>query len=302
MHINKFYSNVQNAELSYINNTVLYIVPTPIGNLQDITYRSLYILKKVQYIIAENSKRTKILLTVFSIKTPLYIINRYNENSKVPKLIKKLQEGCSMALISDSGTPLISDPGYRLIQYCYKNKIKVTPLPGPCAAITALCGSGLPTNRFCFEGFLPSKKNSRRNHLRMLLEESRTLIFYDVKHRIIDSLKDMISIFGPKRYIVLVRELSKIWESIYGAPLDQLLSWVQSEKTRIRGEIILIVSGNCCKNNELSPKMMNIMHLLTSELSPKKAAILVGYIYGVRKNALYQKYLREKVNIANLLK
>lgn len=284
------------------NSVTLYIVPTPIGNLQDITYRALSTLKKVQYIIAENSKRTKVLLSSFSIQTPLYIMNRYNENIKTPKLIKKLQEGYDMALISDAGTPLINDPGYRLIRSCHEKKIKVVSLPGPCAAITALCGSGLPTNRFCFEGFLPSKKNLRKNRLKNLVTESRTLIFYDVKCRIVDSLKDMINIFGAKRHVVLVRELSKIWESIYGAPLDQLLSWIQEDKTRIQGEIILVVSGNCCKNNKLSPKIMTVMQLLVSELSLKKAAILVGYIYGIKKNVLYQKYLNNNLNIESLIK
>lgn len=293
MHPNELNHHTQKLQLSYNAKTTLYIVPTPIGNLQDITYRALSTLKNVQYIIAENSKRTKILLNFFSIQKPIYIMNRYNENSKVPKLIKKLKKGYNMALVSDSGTPLINDPGYQLIRSCYIHKIKVTPLPGPCAAITALCGSGLPTNRFCFEGFLPSKKYSRKNHLRMLFKESRTLIFYDVKHRVINSLKDMISIFGPNRYVVLVRELSKMWESIYGAPLDQLLSWIQEDKTRIQGEIILIVSGNYFNNNELSPKIINIMKILTSELSLKKAAILVGYIYGIKKNILYKKFLNK---------
>lgn len=276
------------------NNTKLYIVPTPIGNLQDITYRALSILKKVSYIIAENNKRTKTLLHSFSIKSSLYIINRYNENLQVPKLIKKLQEGYDMALISDSGSPLINDPGYRLVQSCHQKNIQIIPLPGPCAAITALCGSGLPTNRFCFEGFLPSKQTARKNRLHMLINESRTLIFYDVKHRIIDSLKDMISVFGPNRYVVIARELSKIWESIHGSPLNQLLYWVQKDKKRIQGEIVLIVSGNDNKNNKLTPKIINTMQLLISELSLKKAAILVGYIYGIKKNLLYQHFLNKK--------
>lgn len=276
------------------NNTKLYVVPTPIGNLQDITYRALSILKKVPYIIAENSKRAKTLLNSFSIKSSLYIINRYNENLKTPKLIKKLQEGYDMALISNAGTPLINDPGYRLVQSCHQKKIKVISLPGPCAAITALCGSGLPTNRFCFEGFLPSKKNIRKNRLQMLINESRTLIFYDVKHRVIDSLQDMISIFGSNRYVVIARELSKMWESIHGSPLNKLLSWVQEDTKRIQGEIVLIVSGNNDnKNNKLSPKIINTMQLLIPELSLKKAAILVGSIYGIKKNMLYQQFLKK---------
>lgn len=279
--------------------STLYIVPTPIGNLQDITYRALIILKTVDYIIVENMQRAKTLLKHFSIYNPLYKMNRYNEHIQTPILLSKLREGKNMALISDAGTPLINDPGYRLVHSCHKNKIKVIALPGPCAAITALCGSGLPTNRFCFEGFLPAKKNLRINKLKDLLEESRTLIFYDVKYRIIESLKDMIFVFGPQRYIVLARELSKIWESIYGNSIEQLLSWIQKDKNRIQGELILIVSGYCPKNtSELQfHKPMRTMQLLASELSVKKAAVLTGYIYGIKKNLLYKKYLDEQLNM-----
>ncbi|CAD83579.1 Tetrapyrrole (Corrin/Porphyrin) Methylases [Candidatus Blochmanniella floridana] len=278
-------------------NKTLYIVPTPIGNLQDITYRALSILCQVNYIIAENIRRTKILLNSFSIRTPLYIMNRYNENIKVPALIEKLQQGYNMALVSDAGSPLINDPGYRLVQSCHKKKIKVVSLPGPCAAIAALCSSGLPTNRFCFEGFLPTKKSARVDRLKLLLEESRTLIFYDVKYRIVDSLKDMLNTFGGERYIVLVRELSKIWESVYGAPVSQLLDWVQQDKTRIQGEMVLIVSGYYAKKNDiLSPKMMHTMRLLALEMSVKKAAIVAGKIYNFKKNIFYKKYLNEKIN------
>lgn len=274
----------------------LYIVPTPIGNLKDITYRALLILKKVNFIITENVQRTKILLSYFAINKPVHSMNRYNEITKTSMLLSKLQSGCIMALVSDAGTPLINDPGYRLVSSCHKKKIKVVPLPGPCAAVTALCGSGLPANRFCFEGFFPSKKNLRINRLKSLSEESRTLIFYDVKYRIIDSLKDIIYVFGSDRYVVLVRELSKIWESIYGAPVGQLLSWLQQDNTRIKGEIVLVISGYCSKNGYVSDKALYVMRLLASELPVKKAAILAGNICGVKKNILYQTYLREKLD------
>lgn len=281
--------------------STLYLVPTPIGNLQDITYRALTILKKVDYIIAENFYKTKFLLKYFSINTPLYIMNRYNEISKTSIFLKKLKMGNNMALVSDAGTPLINDPGYRLVCACHKNKIKVVSLPGPCAAIAALCASGLPTNRFCFDGFFPSKRNLRINRLKFLLEESRTLIFYEVKLRIIESLKDIIYVFGSNRYVVLVRELSKIWESVYGAPVDKLLSWIQEDKRRIQGEMILIISGYCSKNNKLlSTKVLHIMELLISELPVKKAIILISYIYGIQKNLLYKAYLNTKSNIKSL--
>lgn len=283
------------------SHSTLYIVPTPIGNLEDVTYRALSTLKKVDYIIAENTYKTKILLKHFSIFTPLYIMNRYNETLKTSMLLSKLQLGYNMALVSDAGTPLINDPGYRLICACHMKKIKVISLPGPCAAITALCSSGLPTNKFCFEGFLPSKKTLRINHLKTLLDESRTLIFYDVKHRITESLKDIIHVFGSNRYVVLVRELTKIWESIYRAPVSQLLSWIQEDKTRIQGEMVLIIAGcNTKKSDQLSNKILSAMQLVTSELSIKKAAILIGYIYGVKKNVLYQTFLKKKLHKKHL--
>ncbi|ADV33465.1 tetrapyrrole methylase [Candidatus Blochmanniella vafra str. BVAF] len=281
------------------SNRTLYIVPTPIGNLHDITYRALSTLRQVDGIIAESTRRVQILLSFFSIKLPVYIMNRYNENRKVPILLSKLQDGRNIALISDAGSPLISDPGYRLVRACHEKKIKVISLPGPCAAIAALCGSGLPVNRFCFEGFLPSKRIFRISRLKELLEESRTLIFYDVKYRIIDSLKDIVSVFGETRYVVLVRELSKIWEFIYGAPASKLLFWVQQDKTRVKGEIVLVVSGYNFKNrgnDEIPPKAWSIMKLLALEVSVKKAASLVGNIYGIKKNVLYHKYVFEKLN------
>lgn len=297
-NIKKMNNNINNS-ITIVYST-LYIVPTPIGNLQDITYRALSVLKNVNFIIAENMQRTKFLLKYFSINTPIYIMNRYNECVKTPILLSKLQDGCTMALVSDAGTPLINDPGYRLVHSCHEKHIKVVSLPGPCAAIAALCGSGLPTDRFCFEGFLPSKQNMRINLLKILLEETRTLIFYDVKYRIIDSLKDIIHVFGSKRYVVLIRELSKMWESIHGAPVGQLLSWLQQDKTRIQGEIVLVISGYYSKKNNISMKILHTMQLLASELSIKKAAILVGYIYGVKKNIVYQTYLNKKLKTKHI--
>ncbi|WP_159715532.1 16S rRNA (cytidine(1402)-2'-O)-methyltransferase [Blochmannia endosymbiont of Camponotus nipponensis] len=274
----------------------LYIVPTPIGNLQDITYRALSVLRQVDCVAAEDTRRTHILLNFFSIRVSLCVLNQHNEFKKIPILISKLQAGLSVALVSDAGTPLINDPGYLLVKSCQKARIRIIPLPGPCAAITALCGSGLPTHRFCFEGFLPHKRNLRIGRLQVLLEESRTLIFYDVKHRIIETLQDIASVFGLERYVVLARELTKVWESIDGAPIGQLLSWVQEDNSRIQGEIVLVVAGHSLKRKKLSPKVFSVMKLLASELSVKRAATLVGYIYGVRKNVLYKKYLREKSN------
>lgn len=280
--------------------STLYIVPTPIGNLQDITYRALSILRHVDYIAAEDTRRTRILLNVFAIRTPLFSFHRYNEYKKTSILIEKLKLGLSFALVSDAGTPLIHDPGYYLVQSCHKLKIKVVPLPGSCSVITALCASGLPSDRFCFEGFLPAKRNLRISYLKSLLEESRTLVFYDVKYRIINTLEDMISVFGEKRYVVLARELTKKWESIYGLPLGELLVWVKRDTNRIQGEIVLVVKGNTfIKNNIFSSKICSVMQLLASELSLKKAANLVSFIYGIKKKLIYNKYITEKLDSFN---
>lgn len=280
--------------------STLYIVPTPIGNLQDITYRALLVLRHVNYIAAEDARRVRILLNLFSIRTPFYVFHQFNELKKTPILLKKLQSGLSIALVSDAGTPLINDPGYLLVQSCHKLKIKVVPLPGPCSIITALCASGLPTNRFCFEGFVPSQHNARINFLKSLSEESRTLVLYDVKNRVLNTLKDMIDVFGAKRYVVLARELTKKWESIYGAPLDELLIWIKKDSMCIKGEIVLVVSGNCMKKNDIdSLKIYEVMRLLMSELSIRKAAHLVSYIYGIKTNVIYNKYITKKLDTYN---
>lgn len=281
-----------------IRKSTLYIVSTPIGNLQDITYRALLILRNVDYIAAEDTRRTRILLNFFSIRTPFCTFHQHNEYKKTMILIEKLKSGLSIALVSDAGTPLVHDPGLWLVQSCHKLNINVVPIPGPCAVITALCSSGLPANRFCFEGFVPSKHNTRVDYLKSLLEESRTLIFYDVKHRIINTLQDMISVFGKKRYIVLARELTKKWESIYGSSLEELLIWIQEDMTRIRGEMVLVLSGNnsVIKNNSFSSEVCNVMKLLALELPLKKASKLVSYIYGIEKKLIYNRYISEKLN------
>lgn len=277
--------------------SALYIVPTPIGNLQDITYRALFTLRNVDYVAAEDTRRTRILLNFFSIRTSLYSFHQYNELKKTPILIEKLKSGLSVALVSDAGTPLINDPGYYLVQSCHKLEIKVIPLPGPCSVITALCGSGLPVDRFCFEGFLPNRHNARINFLKSLLDESRTMVFYEVKHRIISSLEDMISVFGAKRYVVLVRELTKKWEFIYGASVEKLFVWAKADKMHVRGEIVLIVSGNYIKKNDVfTPKICNVMRLLALELPLKKAVNLVSYMYDMKKNVIYDKYISDKLN------
>ncbi|ENJ8190912.1 16S rRNA (cytidine(1402)-2'-O)-methyltransferase, partial [Yersinia enterocolitica] len=227
-----------------ISASTLYVVPTPIGNLGDITHRALEVLKGVDLIAAEDTRHTGLLLQHFAINARLFALHDHNEQQKADHLLAKLQEGQSIALVSDAGTPLINDPGYHLVRRCREAGIRVVPLPGACAAITALSAAGLASDRFCYEGFLPAKTKGRKDTLQALIEEPRTLIFYESTHRLLESLQDMVTVLGPQRYVVLARELTKTWESIHGAPVGELLAWVQEEETRRRGEMVLIVEGH----------------------------------------------------------
>ncbi|MBR0573597.1 16S rRNA (cytidine(1402)-2'-O)-methyltransferase [Pasteurella atlantica] len=267
----------------------LYIVATPIGNLNDITQRALTTLEQVDLVAAEDTRHSGLLLSHYGIKKPFFALHDHNEQQKATTLVEKLQQGLNIALISDAGTPLISDPGFHLVRECKKNDIQVIPIPGACAAITALSAAGVASNRFSFEGFLPAKTKARCDKLQELKDESRTLIFYESTHRILDTLQDMQNIWGDERYIVIARELTKTWETIYGNTLSQLTNWLKEENNRTRGEIVLIVEGKLTKETEeLSPQAIKALTLLTQELPLKKAASLVADIFGYKKNALYQ--------------
>ncbi|ASX26405.1 16S rRNA (cytidine(1402)-2'-O)-methyltransferase [Candidatus Williamhamiltonella defendens] len=270
--------------------STLYVIATPIGNLGDITHRALGVLNHVDLIAAEDTRHTGLLLQHFNIKaTRLFALHDNNEHQKTGVLLEKLKNGQSIALVSDAGTPLISDPGYHLVRSCREEGIRVVPLPGACAVIAALSASGIASDRFCYEGFLPSKAPSRQNALKALIEEKRTLIFYESPHRILDSLQDMASIFGEERYVVLARELTKTWESIYGAPVQQLLNWIKEDKNRHRGEMVLIMEGHRIKSDNFLPyAALETFRLLHSELSIKKSAALTSKIHHVKKNALYR--------------
>lgn len=279
-----------------ISASTLYVVPTPIGNLGDITHRALEVLKGVDLIAAEDTRHTGLLLQHFAINARLFALHDHNEQQKADHLLAKLQEGQSIALVSDAGTPLINDPGYHLVRRCREAGIRVVPLPGACAAITALSAAGLASDRFCYEGFLPAKTKGRKDTLQALIEEPRTLIFYESTHRLLESLQDMVTVLGPQRYVVLARELTKTWESIHGAPVGELLAWVQEEETRRRGEMVLIVEGHKVQTDDALPAAaLRTLALLQKELPLKKAAALAAEIHSVKKNALY-KYALEQQN------
>ncbi|UXI01637.1 16S rRNA (cytidine(1402)-2'-O)-methyltransferase [Photobacterium sp. TY1-4] len=271
-----------------VDVATLYIVPTPIGNLADITQRALDVLANVDLIAAEDTRHTSRLLTHFSISTRTFALHDHNEQQKADFLIEKLQAGTSIALVSDAGTPLISDPGYHLVNRCRQAGVKVVPLPGPCAVITALSAAGLPSDRFSFEGFLPPKSKGRRDCFQALADDPRTLIFYESPHRIMDSLADMLTVLGEARQVVLARELTKTYETIHGAPLGELIAWLQEDSNRIRGEMVVLVAGHRAEKEALPADALRTLGLLAAELPLKKAAALTAEIHGVKKNALYK--------------
>ncbi|WP_367670463.1 16S rRNA (cytidine(1402)-2'-O)-methyltransferase [Sodalis-like secondary symbiont of Drepanosiphum platanoidis] len=271
--------------------SILYIVPTPIGNIYDITYRAVYILKNVDIILAEDKRKTGIILKNFSINTNMISLNSYNEKNKTNDLILKLKKGKNIAIVSDAGTPLINDPGSYLVKCCIKEKILIIPLPGPCAAITALSASGLYTNKFCYEGFLPKKKNSRLNYLKILKKENRTIIIYESRYRLINTLIDIKKILGENRSIVIVKELTKTWEYIKRTNIKNLLIWLQKNKNFILGEIILIIEG-CNKNNiDSLKKALKFLKVLHNYLPIKKSIKIISNLYKIKKNILYKNYI-----------
>ena len=272
------------------SNGILYIVATPIGNLQDITQRALETFQQVDLIAAEDTRHSGLLLAHYGIKTPFFALHDHNEQQKAGALVEKLLQGVNIALISDAGTPLISDPGFHVVRQCRQAGIQVVPLPGACAAITALCASGIASDRFCFEGFLPAKSKARVDKLKNVVKEDRTLIFYESTHRILDSLADMQSVFGSERYVVLAREITKTWETIHGDKLADLIAWLAQDPNRTKGEMVVIVEGESKEDNDetISSQAIHALTLISQELPLKKAAAIVAELYGYKKNQLYQ--------------
>lgn len=274
----------------------LYIVATPIGNLRDMSLRAIDTLKTVNCIAAEDTRHSKPLLQHYMINTPLFALHQHNERERSMALLERLQQGDSIALISDAGTPLISDPGYFLVREARAAGISVIPIPGACAAITALSASGLATDRFSFEGFLPAKTKQRVQSLEMLCKETRTMVFYEAPHRVLDTLEDMREVFGEKRRVVLARELTKLYETIRSAELGELVEWVKNDDNQQRGEIVIMVEGANLSAPESADIVSaeNLLKILMSELPLKQAVDLAAKISGLRKNELYQRALELK--------
>lgn len=268
---------------------VLYIIATPIGNLADITIRALEILRKVNLIAAEDTRHSRKLLQHYLITTPLFSLHEHNEHERVATLLQRIKNGENIALISDAGTPLISDPGFSLVREAQKNHIQVIPLPGPCAAIAALSVSGLPTDRFIFEGFLPAKTHARRTCLQKLIHETGTLVFYEAPHRILDMLNDLKNVFGGEREITIAKELTKMFETIRHGYIDEIISWLLSDPQRQKGEFVILVQGASEKKDLLiSDETNRILDIMLEEMPVKQAVKITEKITGMKKNLLYK--------------
>ncbi len=271
----------------------LYLVATPIGNLDDISRRAIRVLEKVDCIAAEDTRHSQRLLSHLGIQTRLLACHEYNEDRVSPKLIMQLQRGMAIALISDAGTPLVSDPGYRLVEQAHTNNIAVVPIPGACAAIAALSAAGLATDRFSFEGFPPAKAGARLHFFEALKAESRTMVFYVSCHRIMETLMDMEGVFGPQRRLTFAREISKTFETIKRTTLTQLRLFVEADENQRKGEIVLVLDG--AKNVvDETKQAITYLKILLDELPVKQAVNLTVKMTGANKNEIYKKALEMK--------
>ncbi|EKN47294.1 MULTISPECIES: 16S rRNA (cytidine(1402)-2'-O)-methyltransferase [Pseudomonas syringae group] len=268
----------------------LYVVATPIGNLDDMSVRALKVLREVTLIAAEDTRHSSRLMQHFGISTPLAACHEHNERDEGSRFITRLLAGDDVALISDAGTPLISDPGYHLVRQARAAGIPVVPVPGACALIAALSAAGLPSDRFIFEGFLPAKAVGRKARLEQVKEEPRTLIFYEAPHRILECLQDMEQVFGADRPALLAREITKTFETLKGLPLGELRAFVEADSNQQRGECVVLVAGWTPPEDEdvIGAEARRILDLLLEEMPLKRAAALAAEITGVRKNLLYQ--------------
>lgn len=273
-------------------NAALYIVATPIGNLGDISQRAIDVLRHADIIAAEDTRHSSRLTQHFGIATRLVSYHDYSSSAREDSILAELAAGRSVALISDAGTPLISDPGYSLVARARQMKVSVIPIPGACALTAALCASGLPTDRFVFEGFPPHKQGARRQLFESLAEEQRTLIFYESPHRIADSVLDMRDIFGEQRLAVICRELTKTWETIHGDTLGALSQWIMAADNNRRGEFVVLIHGAAAADQDvLLSEADRQLRILLEELPVRQAATLVAKITGLKKNAVYKRAL-----------
>lgn len=273
----------------------LFVVATPIGNLQDLTLRARTTLSEVDLIAAEDTRRTKVLLSHIGVEKPLMAVHEHNESDAIPKVLEMLGNGSDIALVSDAGTPLVSDPGYRLVAAARRQGVPLSPIPGPSAAIAALSVAGLPTDRFCFEGFLPPKATARRSALATLATEPRTIVLYESVHRVQPLLEDLVREFGAHREAFIGREMTKIHEQCVSATLGELADRLGTGDIVHKGEFVIVVRGS-----EAAPASMPQTDLLLTELSAvlpaRQSAAIAAKVTGARRNELYTRLLELKVD------
>lgn len=267
----------------------LWVVATPIGNLEDLGERAKRVLGEVALVCCEDTRHSAGLLARIGSHAKTTALHEHNEREQCARLVEQLLAGDDIALISDAGTPLISDPGFRLVRAARAAGVVVLPVPGASAAIAALSVAGLPSDRFVFEGFLPSRSSARRERLQALVAESRTLIFYESSHRIVDSLTDMVAIFGGGREAVVARELTKLYETVLDGPLQSLLDRVTADANQQRGEFVVLVAGASGDDADATlAEGRRVFALLREELPPARAAKLAAAITGAPRKALYE--------------
>ena len=270
-----------------MSTATLYVIATPIGNLADISARALQTLREVAAVCAEDTRHTRPLLAHYGIDKPLIALHDHNEEAIADKVVARLLAGESLALVSDAGTPLVSDPGFKLVRAARAAGVKVSPIPGACAAIAALSVAGLPSDRFAFEGFLPAKASARRERLSRLASATATLVFYESSHRIEESLADMLAIFGGDRPAVLARELTKLFETVLDGDLASLLAQVQADPNQRRGEFVVMVQGAGDDEAAQIAEGRRLYARLNEHLPPSTAAKLAAELSGAPRKAVY---------------
>lgn len=269
-------------------NGFLYVVATPIGNLDDISQRAISTLQQVDWIAAEDTRHTGRLLSHLGISAKTIALHDHNEKQRAASIIQKCLAGEQVALVSDAGTPLISDPGYSLVRQCRDAGVRVIPIPGPCALITALCAAGLPTDKFHFIGFLLPKSQQRQNQLSDVPAGVGTIICYDTARRVKDTLQDVTAVFGAERELVLAKELTKTFEHLEYGTAAQITAWLEADPQRCQGEMVLMIAPTPKAANEISEAVQHTLRILLAELPLKQAAALAAQIHNEKKNHLYQ--------------
>ncbi len=275
------------------STATLYLVATPIGNLADMVPRAIAVLQSVDAIAVEDTRHSGKLMQHFNISKPMIPYHDHNERDAAERILHLLQQNKRVALISDAGTPAIADPGYRLVRLAHQHGVRVESIPGPCAAMAALAGSGLPSDRFQFNGFLPARQQARKTALDALANETATLIFYEAPHRLADTVRDMAAVFGGSREICLARELTKQYETLWLTTLAELVQALDEKRVEARGEIVLVVAGNTAAPVDDS-ESERVLQILLADLSVKQAAELAAQITGAPKRELYRRALALK--------